>query len=147
MAASKPSGQDDHWVDASGAVVRRDRRRKKPEGPGEKRQFERIALYRRARATELDPFGTPGAPFECSIQNISRGGLGLIAARMVHAERRVFIEVPGQTEEENRIFFGMVRQCRYVEGQGYFVGVQFEAMPKSGPVDAWLNQRRRTRAN
>lgn len=147
MSARKPP-EAEQWVDANGAIIRRDRRRAALHAePGEKRRFERMVMNRGAVAIELDQFGTPGAPFDCLIQNISRGGLGLIAARMVHTERRLFIEVPGQPGAQGRLFFGVVRQCRYVEAQGYFVGIQFEPIPKTSSVEAWLMQRKRARVN
>jgi len=110
--------------------------------PAEKRKFERVSVSRQAVATELDQFGSPGSPFDCTVFNISRGGLGICASRMVHVDRRIFIEVPGQPGHEPRLFYGNVRQVRYVEAQGYIVGIQFEPIPKSGPVDTWLTRRK-----
>lgn len=148
MHGSKRSSRDDYLVDSAGGVTRRERRRAAPEqDAGEKRRFERMSISRRARATELDAFGTPGMPFDCTVHNISRGGLGLCAPRMVHSNRALFVEVFGQPNEEPRLFFGVVRQCRYVEAQGYFIGVQFEPIPKTAPVDAWLTNRRRSKSN
>lgn len=143
MSRARHNEPEEQWVDANGvwSPRRRLKTKSKPIVPQEKRQFERIAVDRRATGVELDPFGAPGAPFECTIQNLSRGGLGLCATRMIHLDRRLFIEVE-DAEGKFRLLFGMVRQVRYVEGQGYIFGIQFEPLPTTGPAAAWMSKRR-----
>lgn len=143
MASKSRSTRGEEWVDSTGAVVRADRRRPQlTPSETEKRTFERLAISRKARVTEVDQFGTPGSEVACSATNISRGGMGLCLPRMIHLNRGVLIEVFGGANEPPRLFYGLVRQCRYIEGQGYIVGIQFEVMPKTTALEMWRNDRK-----
>jgi hypothetical protein len=134
--------EPEEWVYADGTRVTIGRAAAPK--PANRRRFERITVLKRARVTELDSFDSPGAEFECTIVDISRGGLALCSARMVHLDRRVLIELNGPTEGSSRVLFGIVKQVRYVEGKGCITGIQFEEMPRSAKVESWLAQRRNT---
>jgi hypothetical protein len=108
--------------------------------PENRRQFERVAFSNNIRVTELDDFGNPAAGWDCRVADLSRGGMGFRSRRMIHKGRSVLIEfanVGGAT----KLLFGVVRQSRYAEGEGYVVGVEFQAVPKTQPVRVWLGQR------
>jgi hypothetical protein len=143
MGRTKFNEAEEQWIDANGVWSPRKRLKTKAKSSAraEQRRFERTAVNRAAVAVELDPFGAPGTPFECTIMNVSRGGVGLCAMRMVHIDRRLFIEV-NDPDKKCRLLFGTVRQVRYVEAQGYIFGVQFEPIPTSGPAATWVAKRK-----
>jgi hypothetical protein len=145
MARPRYVRSEEQWVDDDGVWPRRTRlaEQRRDVLPQEKRQFERIPVSRQARLIELDSFDAPGQPFPCTVLNVSRGGIGLCVIRMIHLERRVFVEVMGNPGDRPRLFFGTVKQVRYVEGQGHIVGIQFEPIPSSTPVAKWLSRRKR----
>jgi hypothetical protein len=113
------------------------------QGPelGNRRQFERHAVDRPAKVTEMDEFGNPGPCWLCRLVDISRGGLGVRSKRMVHMGRGVLIELDGATPAATKLLYGVVRQSRYVESEGYAVGVQFRSVPTTSAVRNWLSMR------
>jgi hypothetical protein len=108
---------------------------------GNRRQFERHPVDRPAKVTEMDEFGNPGPCWLCRLVDISRGGLGIRSKRMVHMGRGVLIELDGATPGAGKLLYGVVRQSRYVESEGYAVGVQFRSVPTTSAVRNWLSMR------
>jgi hypothetical protein len=108
---------------------------------GNRRQFERHSVDRPAKVTEMDEFGNPGPCWLCRLVDISRGGLGIRSKRMVHMGRGVLIELDGTTPASTKLLYGVVRQSRYVESEGYAVGVQFRSVPTTSAVRNWLSMR------
>jgi hypothetical protein len=106
-----------------------------------RRQFERHPVDRPAKVTEMDEFGNPGPCWLCRLVDISRGGLGVRSKRMVHMGRGVLIELDGATPAATKLLYGVVRQSRYVESEGYAVGVQFRSVPTTSAVRNWLSMR------
>jgi hypothetical protein len=105
-----------------------------------RRRFERLNYLKCVRLTELDDFGNPAASWECRVVDLSRGGLGVRSRRMVHKGRSILIEFPN-VAGKTKLLFGVVRQSRYAEGEGYVIGVEFQAIPKTPAVRSWLDQR------
>lgn len=105
-----------------------------------RRRFERVEYTKAVRITEVDDFGNPTSSWECRIVDLSRGGVGIRSRRMVHQGRAVLIEVPG-VEGTTKLLYGVVRQCRYAEGEGYAVGVEFKAVPQTQTIRLWLTNR------
>lgn len=59
---------------------------------------------------------------------------------MVYLGQFLFVEVenaPGAP----RLLFGIVRQSRYCEGEGYAIGVEFRSIPRTSAIRNWLMQR------
>ena len=116
-------------------------------GPGpdpahpNRRRFDRVEFQKMVHVTELDDFGNPASSWECRVVDLSRCGLGLRSRRMVHHGRGLLIEVQGLPGQPGRVLFGVVRQSRYAEGEGYAVGLEFKSIPHTTPVRAWLSQR------
>jgi hypothetical protein len=106
-----------------------------------RRLFDRHAVNRACRVTELDQLGNPGASWECRIVDLSRSGLGLRSRRMAYQGRHILVEIPAATDRPAKVLFGVIRQSRYSEGEGYAIGVEFRAMPQSTVVRNWLSQR------
>jgi hypothetical protein len=108
--------------------------------PDERRIFERLALDKASIITELDEFGNPGASWSCRIVDLSRGGLGLRSRRMVHQGRCLFIRIDLGKNRPAKLLFGVVKQSRYSEGEGYAVGLEFRTVPETPSVKAWMAQ-------
>lgn len=106
----------------------------------ERRIFERLALDKASIVTELDEFGNPAASWSCRIVDLSRGGLGLRSRRMVHQGRCLFIRIDLGKNRPAKLLFGVVKQSRYSEGEGYAVGLEFRTVPESPSVKAWMTQ-------
>jgi hypothetical protein len=102
-----------------------------------RRRFDRVACTKSVRVTEMDGFGNPTSTWDCRIVDLSRGGTGLRSRRMIHTGRSVIIEVPG-VDGATKVLYGVVRQCRYAEGEGYAVGVEFRALPAGQGIRQWL---------
>src|SRR5690606_28447665 len=83
-----------------------------------RRLFERHPVDFRARVTELDQFGNPGMSWECRLVDVSRGGIGLRSRRMSYQGRHMLVEVE-RARGQVKLLFGVVRQSRYSEGEGY----------------------------
>jgi len=85
---------------------------------------------------ETDFRGTPTAEIVCTSGDISRSGIGFRSRRMLYADRNVFIVVPTPTGK--RVLYGVVRQCRYLEGQNcYHVGVSLLELPGESAIKEW----------
>jgi hypothetical protein len=112
-----------------------------PTAGSNRRQFERHAMDRPARVTEMDEFGNPGPCWLCRIVDVSRGGMGLRSKRMVHVGRGMLVEIDGIPPAQTKLLFGLVRQSRYAEGEGYAVGIQFKALPATTSVRNWMAAR------
>lgn len=106
----------------------------------ERRIFERLALDKSSIVTELDEFGNPAASWSCRIVDLSRGGLGLRSRRMVHQGRCLFIRIDLGKTQPSKLLFGIVKQSRYSEGEGYAVGLEFRTVPESPSIKAWMSQ-------
>ena len=105
-----------------------------------RRRFERVGYNKNVRVTELDDFGHPAADWECRVVDLSRGGIGVRSRRMVHKGRSILIEF-ANVNGATKVLFGVVRQSRYAEGEGYVIGVEFQAVPKTQSIRVWLDQR------
>jgi hypothetical protein len=103
------------------------------------RRHGRVGLTRPAIAVELDPDGAPLAPWTVQTFDLSRSGLGLLSRRMVHVGRYLVVEVVGAGKERQTVLFGVVRQCRYEEGRGYMVGLEFKQLPVGTLLRRYLN--------
>jgi hypothetical protein len=103
------------------------------------RRHERVVCDKPVRAYEIDESGTVGPGWEARLTDISRGGMGLTARRMVHNGRGVFVE--WDDPDLGKLYFGIVRQADYREGIGYTIGLQFEEVPNTKHVVRWLHQR------
>jgi hypothetical protein len=111
----------------------------KPLGVGSNRRgFERFALDRPGRITELDQFGNPGHTWDVRVVDLSRGGVGIRSRRMVHMGRLVVVEMDTAEPGRCKVLFGAVKQSRYAEGEGYAIGVQFRAFQQTATLRAWL---------
>lgn len=106
-----------------------------------RRRFERVGFLKSVQVTELDDFANPGASWDCRVVDLSRGGLGLRSRRMVHKGRCMLVEVAGLEGQKSKVLFGVVRQSRYAEGEGYAIGLEFKSMPKTASVRLWLSQK------
>lgn len=53
---------------------------------------------------------------------------------MVHHGRVVIVELDTSEPGRRKVLYGVVRQSRYEEGEGYAVGVQLRAMPQSSAL-------------
>lgn len=98
----------------------------------ERRNFDRLVLV-----YELDDGGIPGPEWQCRAVDISRGGIGLRSRRMVHAGRKLFIRFPAGHGVPEKLLFGVVKQSRYQEGEGFVIGVKFEEEPHSWAIAKW----------
>ncbi len=143
MPSSRNS--DDVWIVGEVDMSDRDGRRVKARRPdGEtkggrnRRCFERAELSRDAVIMELDEFGHPGATWACRLADISRGGIGVRSRRMVHDGRHVFVIVQTSEGGARKVLGGVVRQCRYLSGEGYAIGIQFRAPPPTPQVKTWI---------
>lgn len=105
-----------------------------------RRLFERHLVDCSCRVTELDEFGHPGGTWTCRLADLSRSGAGLRSRRMVHQGRHVFIELESASGAP-KLLFGVVRQARYAEGEGYAIGIEFRAVPPNSAIRNWLAQR------
>jgi hypothetical protein len=72
--------------------------------------------------------------------DLSRGGLGLRSRRMVHQGRCLFVRIDLGKAKPSKVLFGLVKQCRYSEGEGYAVGLEFRTIPETPTVKAWMAQ-------
>ena len=106
-----------------------------------RRRYERHLYEREGMLTELSPTGQPAGTWPVRLQNLSRCGMGLCSKRMVHVARHVLLELPGFQGGPARLHFGVVRQTRYAEGEGYIVGVEFQPRPKTQAIQQWLRKR------
>lgn len=104
-----------------------------------RRNWERSSFPRDVRVCELDDDGVPGAEWACRAADISRGGIGLRSRRMVHEGRKIFIRVPTGPDGAEKLLFGVVRQSRYQQGEGFVIGVRFEEIPRTWAVTRWLD--------
>lgn len=85
---------------------------------------------------ETDLGGNPTGELECGAEDISRSGIGLRSRRMLYPDRNVFVVVPTPTGK--RVLYGLVRQCRYLEGQHcYHIGVSLLEMPATQTIKTW----------
>lgn len=107
-------------------------------GQASRRDFDRYALDRPGRLTEIDQFGNPGATWKVRVVDLSRGGVGIRSRRMVHLGRMVMVELDTAEPGRCKLLYGVVRQSRYAEGEGYAVGVQLRAIPQSTSIRAWM---------
>ncbi len=114
-------------------------------GVSSRRQWERKAFIQAVQVCELDDAGAPGPEWTCRAVDISRGGIGLRSRRMVHAGRKVFIKIsPGRgSSSKGKLLFGVVKQSRYQEGEGFVIGVKFEEIPQTWAITKWLTSSRR----
>ena len=144
MSAPKP---DDHELRIAGELIvsRTGAQRLRPRAKGtpepkasNRRRFERVPLDRSGALTELNEMGDPGASWPCRLVDLSRGGMGLRSRRMVHLGRLVLLVVVLGPDTPPKLLCGEVRQCRYVQGEGYVIGVLFRAPPPTATVKAWL---------
>jgi PilZ domain len=103
------------------------------------RRHDRADLSRPAVAVELDRDGAPLAPWTVRTFDLSRSGLGFVSRRMVHVGRHVVIELIGAGKERQTVLFGVVRQCRYEEGKGYMVGLEFKQVAIGTLLRQYLN--------
>jgi hypothetical protein len=103
------------------------------------RRHDRVGLTRPAIAVELDRDGSPLAPWTVQTFDLSRSGLGLLSRRMVHVGRYLVVEIIGSGKERQTVLFGVVRQCRYEEGKGYMLGLEFKQVPVGTLLGRYLN--------
>lgn len=106
-------------------------------GSATRRAHERRGFDRHVLVYELDDAGIPGQEWQCRAVDISRGGIGLRSRRMVHAGRRLFIRFPAGHGAPEKLLFGVVKQSRYQEGEGFVIGVKFEEQPQSWGIAKW----------
>lgn len=106
-----------------------------------RRRHDRVTLSRPARVTELDEIYCPRQSWDCQLFDISRSGLGLSSKRMVHPDRVVLVELLGPTGAGEKVFCCVVRQSRYIAGEGHIVGVQFREMPRNTSIEQWAHER------
>lgn len=105
-----------------------------------RRQFERLRISGVAVLAEIDESGEPTAHWRAQIVDLSRGGLGLRSKRMVATGRHLVIEAIGSAGEREKVLFGIVRQCRALDGGQHAIGVQFDRFPISPPLAAYLTR-------
>lgn len=119
-----------------------------PEGQStrteDRRLYSRYPVDCTCRITEVDDQGNPGATWEGRMADLSRGGMGIYTRRMVHLGREIFVEVEGKAGN-TKLVFGVIRQSRYSEGKGYFIGIEFREPPQTSGVRNWLLQRKQRR--
>lgn len=79
----------------------------------------------------LDDDRAPLRRLDAIGRNLSRGGIGLVAERMVYPDTPCRLHLVGPGDVEQRVM-GQIRHCRYIVGSGslYDIGAQFER-----PVD------------
>jgi hypothetical protein len=107
-----------------------------------RREWERKSYQQQVQVCELDDAGAPGPEWTCRAVDISRGGIGLRSRRMVHAGRRLFIKVSAGRGSKGKLLFGVVKQSRYQEGEGFVIGVKFEEIPQTWAITKWLTSSR-----
>lgn len=103
-----------------------------------RRQWQRRPFHQAVEVCELDESGAPSAEWACRAVDISRGGIGLRSRRMVHVGRRLFIRIKGAAGAQPKLLFGVVKQSRYQEGEGFVIGVKFEEIPQTWAITKWL---------
>ncbi|MEX2219294.1 MAG: PilZ domain-containing protein [Phycisphaerales bacterium] len=108
--------------------------------PRNRRRHERTVFVKPVWVSELNDRGEPGPVWKCRGVDLSRAGIGLRSRRHIHTGRLVILEVPGP-EGAKRALFGIVRQSRYAEGEGYAVGIEFRDPPASDSVKIWMAER------
>jgi hypothetical protein len=105
------------------------------DGPN-RRASSRFPLKGSLTLFETDLRGHPTAELSCSSGDISRSGIGFRSRRMLYANRNVFLIVP--TPSGKRVLYGVVRQCRYIEGHHcYHIGVSLLEMPADDTIRSW----------
>jgi len=101
-----------------------------------RRRNGRFHLTGKLTLFEADPAGQPIGELECTAGDISRSGIGLRSRRMLYPGRNVFVVVP--TPGGNRVLYGLVRHCRYLEGRGcYHIGIALLDLPTSLYIKTW----------
>ena len=103
----------------------------------DRRRHERFGLDHPGRITEIDHFGNPTHSWSVRIVDLSRGGLGVRSRRMVHVGKAVLVECSTAEPGGKKVLYGVVKQSRYSEGEGYAIGVQFRDMPKTASIRNW----------
>jgi hypothetical protein len=102
-----------------------------------RRGFERTKLVQPVMVTELDEGGHVGACWGCVTANISRSGLGIRSRRMAYTGRGLLALFPAGPGERPKLLYGVVRHSSYGMGEGYLIGLQFEAPPDTPEVRMW----------
>jgi hypothetical protein len=112
--------------------------------PTDRRQHERFGLDHPGRITEVDQFGNPTQTWNVRIVDLSRGGMGVRSRRMVHVGKAVLVECSTAEPGGRKLLYGMVKQSRYSEGEGYAIGVQFREVPNTAAIRNWCSARGHT---
>jgi hypothetical protein len=102
-----------------------------------RRVHERQRMNKTVTVTEMDVLERPGATWQCRATDLSRGGMGLASKRMAYPGRGLLIVVRDVPGEGPRLLYGVVRQSRYIPGEGYVLGVQFEQVLDTPDVRLW----------
>lgn len=108
-------------------------------GADRRRAHERHAIEMDAICFEIEPSGEPRPmAINVKVQDVSRGGMGLLLPRFIHKGRPLLVIVT--KGEDTRTFYGVAQHCRHVRGSEHFVGLQFAPMPVAKGTMAWLQR-------